>query len=128
MEVIDTKFQRGESSKLLEKGQFPVPYYQRPVPVWELIRVFCTTESVRALLAFASFAIMYRRARLPLPLVAGAVGIGILSGSFIFRPALEEYWSQHPALEDAQAASSTAPDQSSPSSSAEATVPALTKA
>uniref|UniRef100_A0A7I4C8L7 Uncharacterized protein n=1 Tax=Physcomitrium patens TaxID=3218 RepID=A0A7I4C8L7_PHYPA len=39
---------------------------------------------------------MYRRARLPLPLVAGAVGIGIMSGSFIFRPALEEYWSQHP--------------------------------
>eukprot|EP00249_Psilotum_nudum_P006534 c19861_g1_i1 orf=217-474(-) len=36
----------------------------------------------------------YRRPRLPFPLVAGAIGIGILSGKHIFGPPLEEYWSQ----------------------------------
>ena len=46
-----------------------------------------------------------------------------MSGSFIFRPALEDYWSQDPAVDDAS--SSTAPDQSSqPASSTEAPAPA----
>jgi hypothetical protein len=42
-----------------------------------------------------------------------------MSGSFIFRPALEEYWSQHPTAD--AASSPAAPDQSSqPPSSTEA--------
>lgn len=45
-----------------------------------------------------------------------------MSGSFIFRPALEDYWSQHPTADDASPA---APDQSSqPTSSTEAPAPA----
>ncbi|CAK9197315.1 unnamed protein product [Sphagnum troendelagicum] len=39
---------------------------------------------------------MYRRPRLPLPLVAGAIGIGVMSGSFIFAPALSDYWAHQP--------------------------------
>lgn len=49
--------------------------------------------------------------------------IGIMSGSFIFRPALEDYWSQHPTADDASSA--TASEHSSPPlSSTEAPAPA----
>lgn len=72
---------------------------------------------------------MYRRARLPVPLVAGAVGVGVLSGNVIFRPALEEYWSQHPTEQEDASSSGTAPDESpEPASSTEAAAAALTKA
>ncbi|CAK9258490.1 unnamed protein product [Sphagnum jensenii] len=64
---------------------------------------------------------MYRRPRLPLPLVAGAIVIGVMSGSFIFAPALSDYWAHQPlqppsSSEVAAPPSAPASAPSSPSS------------